>query len=184
VILLTVSIMAGILELIILAARVFSREVHDQTWESLRMLPQSAGWTAWSKIRGCLRALGPVGVLFALGLLCQLDEVLKELWHDVSMEGRSLVFFWIYLICAAAFALTLVCYTSLKTNPWLGIVISLAVFYFADFAGYVVCMEALSPRGREGRFVVFGGKALIDAVLARWLVGRITRVLTGERAAG
>jgi hypothetical protein len=166
-----------------LAGHVFQRELKEQTWDSLRMLPISLRSLCGWKILGCSRALLPAVAFFLLGLVIDCGD-----WSDGLMElwrwPIDITFCGVYLVISTLFALCLICFFSLKTNPWLGLVLAAAAFGFTVFSGLFCGFELFELDRPNRAFVVFWANSLVEGTLILILHTRIARMLRGEDAAG
>jgi len=166
-----------------LAGHVFQRELKEQTWDSLRMLPISLRSLCGWKILGCSRALLPAIAFFLLGLMIDVGDW-GDMLNDFWRWPVNLTFGGIYIVVATLFALYLICFFSLKTNPWLGLVLASAVFGFTLFSGFFCCFEVFNFSAWSMAFVVFWANSLIAVVLILILHIQIVRMLRGDDAIG
>jgi hypothetical protein len=172
---------AGV-ELIYLSGQVFHRELKDQTWDSLRMLPMSLrALCAW-KILGSVLALAPAFAAFGFGMLLDLHdvgEVIEEMFrHPLD------VFFGIgYGVALTFYAVYLTCFFSLMTNPWLGIVLAGGTWFFTMFSQMFCCMGLMRMDRDNVAFIAFWGNSMILGVITLVLHIRIAKTLRGETSA-
>ncbi|MBX3442920.1 MAG: ABC transporter permease [Planctomyces sp.] len=171
------------LEALYLAGHVFQREIREQTWDTLRMLPRDLGFLTVSKIRGCLLALLPYLGAFMLGLLLMLSE-----WDDFLVEfGRephNFTMCGVYIASTTVFALFLTTFFSLKTNPWLGVVLAASLWMFVTFAGFFCCLETFRMQSNSTVWCVFFTQASIAAVGTLALHLHVAKILRGEASGG
>lgn len=170
------------IELVYLAAQIFSRELKEQTWDSLRMLPVSLTQLCGWKILGCLAAFLPGLAFLGLSLLFMVGE-LDELLREFEREPVNFFFAAIYGIVSTVYAVYLINFFSLKTNPWLGIVLAAAAWFFTVFSGFFCCIEVFDMDSNDSVFFVFWSQATITAVLTLILHAQIVKMLRGEHAA-
>jgi len=178
------SLYAVGLELYVQTAFVFSREIRDQTWDSLRMLPLTLRELCQRKAKGALSGLLPGLVFLSAGLLllgavevAQIDGWIREFqryWPDV-LSGT------VFAVCAAVHVLHLVGYFSLRTNPWAG----MALAYFATIASisgpFVLLMTALDLERKGLMWIAMLLESLLLIVLTEILRRQIARMLRGEQ---
>ncbi|HUG89505.1 MAG TPA: hypothetical protein VML55_01640, partial [Planctomycetaceae bacterium] len=80
-----ITVYAIIIELAVIASRVFLYESRERTLSTLLMLPQSTLAIGWSKAAGCLIGLAPALVWFVAGVVCAPDDF-GEVFEDVVSE--------------------------------------------------------------------------------------------------
>lgn len=161
---------AIVLESAFHAAFVFQREIRDQTWDSLRMLPLSLGELCRRKILGVARALIPALVILSVGLTIVARHV------PTYLERIQANDVWLGLLAvsfapvAVVIALHVICLMSLLTNPWISLVFSQYAVGAAIGPIYLIALVG---------FVVGGaGLAIslcIAAGVAFWMAYRINR---------
>ncbi|OAI51452.1 hypothetical protein AYO47_07080 [Planctomyces sp. SCGC AG-212-M04] len=170
---------AGIAEIVFHAGHLFHREVKQQTWDSLRMLPVSTGFLARRKIRGALWAMVPTFTALAGGLILEwrlLEEIFRE------FDRHPILSFCISFYCFAGTILAcyLACYFSLRVNPWLGTVISAGVFGFISATPFMCCFGLMDMDGNDTAGFVFFAAAVLDLSIAAGFHIPISATLRGE----
>ena len=78
-------LIAGGVELSLLAGRVFQTELRWQTWQTLRMLPKSMAELVYAKVAGCLFTLGPALFYMGIGAMMHLEGTVDFI-EDVFFE--------------------------------------------------------------------------------------------------
>jgi len=170
------------LEAVYLASHIFSKELRDQTWDSLRMLPVSLSRLCTWKVAGCLKAFLP-GLAFAGLALFFMIEDWNELFEELGRQPLNFFFAGIYCIVSTLYALYLINFFSLKTNPWLGIVLAAAAWFFTVFSGFFCCLGVFDMDDDDLVFFVFWTQATITSILTFALHTQIVRMLRGDNAA-
>jgi hypothetical protein len=105
------------IELAFMAGGIFRQERRWKTLSTLAMLPMSTRRMAYQKLLGCIPALIPAAFYFGLGLLCVLDDILKEVADDL-LHGNfrhydDLFFVFCYALTQSILFLHLVVWLSL-----------------------------------------------------------------------
>jgi hypothetical protein len=80
--------------------------------------------------------------------------------------------------------LYLVCFFSLKTNPWLGVVLATGAWGGTVFTGLFCCFEVLDFDGPGDAFVSFWMNSTLVAVIILLLHMQIVGMLRGENETG
>ena len=121
----TVSLYAFGLDLLYLTVNLFARELKQQTWESLILLPQSLGSICRQKIWGAAIHLSPWIVSFVLGLalLTSLDDV-SSLIAEVFKSPLVAACVILHVLTMFITLLLVLTWLSLRLNPWVTILIS------------------------------------------------------------
>ena len=88
-----------LIEISLIAGRVFHVEVQWNTLVSTAMLPQSMAYTAYSKVGGCLLGLIPAFFYLAIGSVLSIEEIFNNLGTIFSepsfwMTCVEVLFFW------------------------------------------------------------------------------------------
>ncbi len=117
------------LDIAFITVNLFSRELKQQTWESLILLPQSLGAICRQKIWGAAVHLLPWTVSFVLGL------ALATTWDDVGTfigdADQSLLIAGATILHVTSMLTTLLLlltWLSLRLNPWVSILITWFVY--------------------------------------------------------
>lgn len=174
---------AGI-DAIFLSAHVFQREVKDQTWDTLRILPRTLTGLCARKVGGAALGLVPWFVMVAIGLTLGFDETVEEYWEELSRHPLEMSFATLYFIALTLYALYLVCFFSLKTNPWLGVVLATGTWGATVFTGLFCCFEVFDLDGPSEAFVSFWMNSTLVAVIILFLHVQIVGMLRGEKETG
>jgi hypothetical protein len=174
-------ILAG-LELIYLSGQVFYRELKDQTWDSLRMLPMSLRALCGWKMFGSSMALVPAFAAFAFGMLLDLHDV-GEVIEEMFRWPLDVFFGIGYGVSLTFYAAYLTCFFSLMTNPWLGIVLAGGAWFFTMFSQMFCCMGLMRMDRENVAFIAFWGNSIIVGLITLVLHIRIAKTLRGETSA-
>lgn len=152
-----VAIPAAILEVAVIASRVYAVEVREQTLPVLRMLPLSTAEWAYGKLGGALLGAAPVLLWLGLGMLPELDE----LFDNIVFDFDGFLAFGVFVALVVAYW-HLTALLSLYTR---GAVILAAIATFMGFyASMTVLMLILFGLSRGGppdemvfRLIALGG---------------------------
>lgn len=174
-------ILAGI-ELIYLSGQVFYRELKDQTWDSLRMLPMSMRRLCAWKILGSGAALIPAFAAFGVGLVLDLHD-LGEVFEEFARHPLDVFFGIGYGVSLTFYAVYLTCFFSLMTNPWLGMVLAGATWFFTVFSQMFCCMGLMRMDRDNVAFIAFWGNSVIVWLITLALHLRVSKTLRGETSA-
>ena len=90
----------------------------------------------------------------------------------------------VVLSALAVFALYLVCFFSLKTNPWLGVVLATGAWAGVVFTGLFCCLEVLNMDRSGTAFIAFWMNSSVVAVIILVLHVQIAGMLRGEKETG
>lgn len=145
-----VAIVSGILELALIAGRVFQVEIKANTLSSLVMLPRESILTiVFPKILGQLLSLGPTVFFFFIGTILYPDSV-SDFTDEIFSDGDSLLAFSFAVVYVLVF-LHLTAFLSLWVR-WGAVPLA-----FGIQACLSICMGmvASQSRGGDGRGFVF-----------------------------
>ena len=170
---------AGIAEIVFHAGHLFHREVKEQTWDSLRMLPVTTGLICRRKIMGALWALVPTFAALFLGIMLE-KSLFNEIWRE--FDNHPVVTFCISFYCFAAtiLAVYMTCYFGLRVNPWLGSVLAAGLFGFISATPFMCCFGVLRMNGNEAAGFVFLAASALDLMIAAGFHIPISATLNGE----
>jgi hypothetical protein len=173
-----------IAEIVFHAGHLFHRELKDQTWDSLRMLPMTTAGLVGRKILGILPVLVPTLAILFLGMALENEEGRHSLVAEIAREfDRHPVIFstvTLYCISATLFAIYLTCYCGLKINPWLGTVLAAALFGFVVFSTFFCCFEVFKMDNNDAAGLVFLFGAMLNLAITLGLHFPISHILNGQ----
>jgi hypothetical protein len=170
---------AGIAEIVFHAGHLFHREVKQQTWDSLRMLPVSTGFLARRKIRGALWAMAPTFAALAAGLMME-SRLMEEIGREFDRHPAISFCVTFYCFAATILACYLTCYFGLRVNPWLGTVIAAGLFGFISATPFMCCFGLMDMDGNDTDGFVFFAAAVLDLSIAAGFHIPISATLRGE----
>ncbi len=174
---------AFIAEVVFHSGHLFQRELKEQTWDSLRMLPVTTLELCVRKILGVIPALFPTLALFFLGCLLEADGgrgLLEELAEEFGRHPFIFVCVVMYVVAGFLFATSSTCYFGIRVNPWLGTVISAALFGFVVFSTFWCGFEIMNLDSNDTAGLVFFFGACLNFVLAAGFQIPILNTLNGE----
>jgi len=170
---------AGIAEIVFHAGHLLYREVKNQTWDSLRMLPVSTASIVRRKILAALWALVPTFVALFLGMMME-ERLFREIFREFDRHPVLFCCITLYCMMATVLAVYLTCYFSLRVNPWLGTVIAAGLFGFITATPFMCCFGLMNMDGNEIAGLVFLGAAFLDLCIAVGFHIPISATLNGE----
>jgi len=172
----------GILEIVYHAGHIFHREIHQQTWDSLRILPVSTAGIVCRKVLAAVWALVPAIACLLLGLLLE-----HRFFNDIFVEfdRHPVISFCVTIYCTAGVVLAcyLTCYFGLRVNPWLGTVIAAALFGFLCATPFMCCFGLMGLKGNDAAGFVFFCTAFLNLGIAAGFHIPISAMLNGETSA-
>lgn len=172
-----VMLWVALLEVAVLAARVFREEVQAQTWPVLVMLPRRLADISYAKICGALLGLVPALVYFLFGALFASDEV-YDFVDFLSGDASALLLFTyvvsqFVLFWHAATLLSVVW----RWAAWPVSILFAGLFVLGGNLMMAACLAALPGSGPDeallvalcfiGAMLVFGVHVWIGAALER-----------------
>lgn len=166
------------LEAVVLASRVFRREIKERTWSSLAMLPRSVAGISYAKVAGAALALAPALFYFVVGSVLYPDGIIDVLEH--FDEPETLVGLFV-AVSSMLFLVHLVCWFSILTNSWIGILLAI-VTWIATMILFQLCIMVPLMMGamRGGQsaeilmevlYGVMGCCLALAAALLHWHIG-------------
>jgi hypothetical protein len=179
-----VTLFAAGIDAILLSAQVFQREVKEQTWDTLRTLPMTLRGVCARKVGGTALGLLPWLGLEVIGLVMSYEETIDEYFDEFDRWPLEMTFVSIYCVMLTIFAVYLVSFFSLKTNPWLGIVLATGAWGATVFTGLFCCFEVFDLDGQGEAFITFWMNSMVVAVIILLLHGQIAGMLRGEKETG
>lgn len=165
--------MVAAAQLCLLTCRIFADEVSCGTLPSLMLLPLTTGRLAWHKVAGCLLALLPACVLFAVGMALSPQPCLRVL-HNVMSSTRG----W-YVIVHAVFFLYLLVFLSLHVARN-----SFAIAVGLAFFGHFTCLaflKILAWNVSANAYPALTGVLIVITIMLHFQIGNRLEVLGGER---
>lgn len=163
------------LEAVVLASRVFRREIKERTWSSLLMLPHSLAGISYSKVAGSALALVPVLFYFVVGSVLNPDGIVEFLQELDEPETLVATF---VMIASALLLVHLVCWFAILTNSWIGILLAVVTWFASMFMWQICIMTPVMMGAMTGGsatetmmlllYAVMGCGLLIVAGLLHW----------------
>ncbi|MEZ5327567.1 MAG: hypothetical protein R3F19_21155 [Verrucomicrobiales bacterium] len=89
-----ISLFLAVLQLWLLAGRIFREEIRWQTLSSLAMLPTSMRRIAYQKVAAALTVVLPIVAFLVIGLLMEMDDFMDFLAGVLSGNGEESVAFF------------------------------------------------------------------------------------------
>ncbi|HVJ87967.1 MAG TPA: hypothetical protein VM452_20050, partial [Caulifigura sp.] len=173
------SFWAGIAEIVFHAGHLFQREVKEQTWDSLRMLPVSTGLLCRRKIVGALWALVPTFVALGLGILLE-GGLFREIEREFDRNPGFAFCMTVYCMATPILAVYITCYFGLRINPWLGTVVAAGTFGFICFTPFMCCFGLMRMDGPDSAPAVLFLAATLNLAIAMGFHMPIWSTLNGE----
>jgi len=170
---------AGIAEIVFHAGHLLHREIKNQTWDSLRMLPVSTSSIVRRKIMAALWAMVPTFAALFLGMLME-KRLFEEIFREFDRHPVISSCVTIYCIAGTILAVYLTCYFSLRVNPWLGTVIAAGLFGFLTSTPFMCCFGLMNLDGNSTAGFVFFFAAFFDLAIAAGFHLPISATLNGE----
>ncbi len=173
------------LDLVYLTVNLFARDLKQQTWESLLLLPQSLGTICRQKIWGAAIHLIPWVVCFAIGLfmVTTVDDIGSLI---IEITESPVVPLFVFLHAATMFTTVLLVLTwlSLRLNPWVTILITwfagwgVGILYIITF--FIAFGFMTGPGPLEQQVLFHVGWITAGLVSAYLLLRSIRSTLQGE----
>jgi hypothetical protein len=171
-----------IAEVVFQSAHFFHRELKQQTWETLRMLPMSTGAICWRKLLGTVRGIIPTVAVFLFGMWIE-ETLYEELWRESGREtGMFFVVSW-FVGCTIVYACCMTSYFGMRVNPWLGSVISAGVFFFTLFSILFCAFDVFRIRDNPSVAAMFFFAGVLHLCIGAGFVIPIMSTLNGETKA-
>ena len=173
------------LDLVYLTVNLFARDLKQQTWESLLLLPQSLGSICRQKIWGAAIHLIPWVASFAIGLAMVMTfEDVGSLITEITESPLVSACFILHATTMFTTVLLVLTWLSLRLNPWVTILITwfagwgVGILYIITFFIAFGFMSGPGPLEQQVLFHV--GWITAGLVLAYLLIRSIRSTLQGE----
>lgn len=182
------SVYAFVLDLVYLTVNLFSRELKQQTWESLLILPQSLGAICRQKIWGAAIHLTPWVACFVLGLVMTITaNDVGSFIVDVFDNPLVSCLVILHGVVLLASVFLVVTWLSLRLNPWVTILVAWFMYWGVGILYMITFFMAFGFMTGPGPFeqqVLFNvGWITTGAVTAFLLWRSIRTTLQGEASA-
>ncbi|MFO1007460.1 MAG: hypothetical protein U0929_15975 [Planctomycetaceae bacterium] len=182
------SVYAFVLDLVYLTVNLFSRELKQQTWESLLILPQSLGSICRQKIWGAAVHLTPWVACFVIGLVMTISaNDVGSFIGDVFNTPLVSCLVILHGVTMLATVFLMVTWLSLRLNPWVTILVTwfmywgVGILYMITFFMAFGFMTGPGPIEQQVLFNV--GWITTGAVTTYLLWRSIRSTLQGEASA-
>lgn len=157
------------------ASEMFGREVRRQTWDSLRLVPNSLRQIFWRKFFGRLPGLAPACFLLIPGFVLATADV-EWLLLEILSRPIFYVLAGMYFLAAGCLTVTVMCYRSITRNPLDAFIYAVGIVVLTLLIGAGLMPQNLSPLMYG--LMIFSTLAIVTLTL---IMGReIRRILEGE----
>ncbi len=167
--LMSLGMMAFVVETGVHASRVFYTEVKWRTLSTLALLPKSMGEIAYAKLAGCAYGLIPASTFFLAGVVCAPDSFGDVLAEIVDEPGVWYMFsqYFVFLHLAAFLSLFV---------KWGAFPLAVAAIYVGN--ALFISMFIRGPD--EAIFILLGFFAMVACVVFQFLIGSRLKTLAAS----